>query len=88
MSTKGKGSGVDLVAHMPLGGGLHGTWLMFDHWTRVLVWSTMACHVSDPNYVRVMTVTICDMQLEDVEFQVLMWRAFVKLMNANGVHMP
>jgi hypothetical protein len=40
---------------------------MFNHCKHVLGWSTMACHVYDPNYVRVMTIAICDMQLENVE---------------------
>jgi hypothetical protein len=35
-----------------------------------------------------MTIVICDMQLKDVDSQVLMWRALVKFMKANGVHMP
>jgi hypothetical protein len=35
-----------------------------------------------------MTIAICDMQSEDVEFQVLMWRALMKLMKTNGIHMP
>jgi hypothetical protein len=48
----------------------------------------MAWQVYDPNYVRVMTIAIYDMQLEDVESQVLMWRALMKLMKANGIHMP
>jgi hypothetical protein len=48
----------------------------------------MACHVYDPNYAKVMTIVICDMQLKDVEFQVLIWKAFVKVMKANGFDMP
>jgi hypothetical protein len=73
---------------MQLGGDLEITWLMFNHCKHVLGWSTMAWQVYDPNYVRVMTIAIYDMQLEDVESQVLMWRALMKLMKANGIHMP
>jgi len=40
---------------------------MFDHYRGVLSWTTMACHVYDPNYVKVMIVAICDMQSKDVE---------------------
>ncbi len=84
MSPRGKGNGVDLVSCMQLGGDLQGVWLIFYHCRRVSGWTTMACHVYDPNYAMVMIVAICDMQLEDVQSQVFMW----KVMKANGVHMP
>jgi hypothetical protein len=45
----------------------------------------MACHVYDPNYAKVMTIIVCDMQSKDVESQVFMWRAFIKVMKAKGV---
>jgi len=45
---------------------------MFNHCKCVSGWTTMACYVYDLNYVKVMTFAICDMQLDDVEFQVLM----------------
>jgi hypothetical protein len=51
-------------------------WLMFDHCKHVEGWTTMACHVYDPIYFRVMTIVMFDMQVKDVEFQVLMWGAF------------
>jgi hypothetical protein len=73
---------------MQLGGDLQRTWLMFNHCIHVLGWSTTAWHVYDPNYARVMTIAICDMQSEDVESQVLMWRTLMKFMKANGIHMP
>jgi hypothetical protein len=47
----------------------------------------MACHVYDFNYVRVMTIAICYMQLKDVEFHVFMSRALIKVMRAKGVQM-
>jgi hypothetical protein len=34
----------------------------------------MACHVYDSIYYKVMTIVICDMQLEDIEVQCIMWR--------------
>jgi hypothetical protein len=40
--------------------------MMFDHVKRVKKWTTMACHVYDSTYCHVMTITVCDMQLEDV----------------------
>lgn len=61
---------------------------MFDHCKCVSNWTTMACHVYDLNYVRVMIIVMCDMWLKDVESQVLIWRALVKVMKANSVDMP
>ncbi len=61
---------------------------MFNHYKHILGWITMACHVYDPNYAKVMTIVICDMQLKDVKFQVLISKAFVKVMKTNGFDMP
>ncbi len=61
---------------------------MFDHCKHVPSWITMACHVYDFNYVRVMTIEVCDMQLKEVEFHVFMLRAVIKGMKAKGVQMP
>jgi hypothetical protein len=38
---------------------------MFDHVKRITYWTTMAYHVYDPKYYKVMTITVCDMQYED-----------------------
>jgi hypothetical protein len=38
-----------------------GRMVMFDHVERVKHWTTMACHVYDSVYCRVMTIAICDM---------------------------
>jgi hypothetical protein len=40
---------------------------MFDHVKRVANWTTMACHVYDPIYYKVLTIVVCDMQYEDTE---------------------
>jgi hypothetical protein len=42
---------------------------MFDHVKRVVGWTTMAYHVYDPIYGKVMTIAICDMQFEDIKVQ-------------------
>lgn len=39
----------------------------------VVGWTTMACHVDDPSYYKVMTIVICDMQFEEIEVQRIMW---------------
>ncbi len=58
---------------------------MFDHCKHVEGWTTMACHVYDPIYFRVMTIVMFDMQVKDVEFKVLMWWALLRVMKINGV---
>jgi hypothetical protein len=61
MLEDGPRSGVDLVKCMQPGGDLENAWLMFDHVKRVKEWTTMACHVYDEAYCKVMTITVCDM---------------------------
>ena len=65
MSKVGSGSGVDLVRRMQPGGDLEHAWIMFDHVKCVTNWTTMACHVYDATYQRVMTIACCDFQSED-----------------------
>ena len=48
-------------------------WIMFDHVKRVKDWTSMACHVYDATYCRVMTIAVCDMQSEDVAAQIIFW---------------
>ena len=61
MLTEGPGSGVDLIRRMQVGGDLQNAWMMFDHVKRVKDWTTMACHVYDSQYKKVMTIAICNM---------------------------
>ena len=65
MLTEGPGSGVDLVRRMQTGGDLENARMMFDHVKRVKEWTTMACHVHDPQYKKVMTFqhAICNQRL-------------------------
>jgi hypothetical protein len=85
MLEDGPGSGVDLVKRMQPRGDLENAWLMFDHVKRVKEWTTMACHVYDAAYCKVMTIAICDMQSEDTKVQCIMWRELNDLMAKNGV---
>ena len=57
MSEVEPGSGVHLVRRMQLGGDLESAWIMSDHVKRVIGWTTMACHVYDWTYQRVMTIS-------------------------------
>jgi hypothetical protein len=61
MLVDGPGSGVDLIKRMQLGGDLENAWLIFDHVKRVKEWTTMACHVYNAEYCKVMTITVCNM---------------------------
>jgi hypothetical protein len=79
------GSGMDLVKRMQLGRDLENAWLIFDHVERVQEWTTMACHVYDATYCKVMTIAVCDMQSEDTKVQCIMWRELNELMRQNGV---
>ena len=85
MSVDLEGSGVDLVRRMQPGGDLQDSWIMFDHVKRVDKWTTMACHVYDSRYCKVLTVAICDMQSEDHIAQILFWENLNKVMANNGV---
>jgi hypothetical protein len=66
LSEAGPGSGMHLINRMQSGGDLENAWIMFDQAKRVKHWTTMACHVYDSTYCRVMTIAVCDMQSEDV----------------------
>ena len=88
MSEVGPGSGVDLVKRMQPNGDLENAWLMFDHVKRVKQWTTMACHVYDSTYCRVMTIACCDMQSEDVDAQMVFWKNLNAVMKRHGVDMP
>jgi hypothetical protein len=67
----GPGSGVDLVRRMQPGGDLENAWMMSDHVNRVKGWTTMADHVYDGTYQRVMTISCCDFQSKDKDAQML-----------------
>jgi hypothetical protein len=54
------GSGASLIMRMQLGEDLQNTWIMFDHVKRVVGWTTMACHVYNLAYCKMMTIVICD----------------------------
>ena len=63
-------------------------WMMFDHVKRVKTWATMACHVYNSSYYRVMTIAVCDMQSEDVAAQIVFWRNLNAVVMRHGVKEP
>jgi hypothetical protein len=58
---------------------------MFDHVKRVEVWTSLACHVYESFYYKVMMIAICDMQFEDTKVKCVMWQNLNKVMAKNGV---
>lgn len=88
MSEIGPGSGVDLVQRMQPTGDLENAWIMYDHVKRVKGWTTLACHVYDAHYCKVMTIAACDMQSEDAAAQTLFWRNLNVVMGRYGLPNP
>lgn len=88
MSEVGRASGVDLVRRMQPGQDLEKCWMMFDHVKRVPKWTTMACHVYDPKFRRVLTIACCEFQCEDTSTQVLFWQNLNAVAIRNGVLNP
>jgi hypothetical protein len=65
-------------------GDLQNAWIMFDHVKRVVGWMTMVCHVYDLVYCKVLTITICDMQFENIKVQQLIWTKLNETMLKHG----
>jgi hypothetical protein len=85
MSEVKPGSGVDLVKRMQPDEDLEIAWMMFDHVKRVRQWTTMACHVYDSTYCRVMTIASCGMQSEDCDAHIVFEKNLNFVMERNGV---
>jgi hypothetical protein len=84
----GPGSGVHLVKQMQPRGDLEDAWIVFDHVKRVKHWTTMACHVYDSTYCRVMTIAVCDMQSKDAAAQMVLWKNLNDVMARHGIPKP
>jgi hypothetical protein len=59
---------------MQPGRDLEHAWIIFDRVKRVKNWTTMACHVYDSAYCRIMTIAVYDMQSEDAAAQMVHWK--------------
>ncbi len=46
---------------------------------------TIAYHIYDPIYCKVMMIAICDMQSEDVEAQCMLWRKVNAIVEKKGM---
>lgn len=88
MSTKGPGSGVDLVNRMRPGGNLQDMWVHFDHVHRVLGWPTMSAHVYDPYVRELMTIATCEFMVEDRFAQAEFWKMLNDVVQKCGFAKP
>ena len=57
---------------------------MHDHVKRMEGWTTMGIHVYDPEFWKVVTIAICDMQCEAQDAQVQMWQSLLQVMEVHG----
>jgi hypothetical protein len=82
------GSRVHLVNRMQRRGDLEDTWIMFDHVKCVKHWTTMACHIHDSAYCRVIMIAVCDMQSEDIATQMVLWKNLNDVMARHSIPEP
>jgi hypothetical protein len=73
---------------MQIEGDLENSWMMFNDVKRVQGWTTMAYHVHDHVYCKIMSIAICDMQLEDTEAQCILWKKLNAIVLKKGVRNP
>ena len=85
MSTTGSGSGIDLLTRMGPGKDLEGVWVMFGHVKRIHNWTTMACHIYEPNFCSLIT---SEMKREDADSQLLLWNEIKKCLVDRGIMIP
>jgi hypothetical protein len=69
MSVDGVASRFDLVQQMQLGDDFQNAWMMFDHIKCVQRWTTMAYHIYDLIYCKVVMIMVYDMQSKDTKVQ-------------------
>jgi hypothetical protein len=72
---------------MQLGNGLQNAWMMFDHIKHVQGWTTITYHVYDLVYCKVVTITVYNMQSEDIEVQCILWKKLNVVVKKKGLCM-
>ena len=88
MSTKGPGSGLDLINRMRPGGNLQEMWVRFDHVHRVPGWPTMSAHVYDPFMRELLTIATCEFRVEDRCAQIEFWKMLNTVVQQSGFPIP
>ena len=73
---------------MQPGGDLESSWIMFDHVKRVKHWTTMACHVYDSTYCRVMARCMLRHAIGSQDAQVVFWKNLNAVMERHDVPHP
>jgi hypothetical protein len=53
---------------------MQNAWMMLNNVKCAQGWTTMASHVYNVVYCKVMIIVVCDMQFEDMEAQCILWR--------------
>jgi len=79
--------GFNLVQRMQLGNDLQNAWMMFDHIKHVQGWTTIAYHVYDLVYCKVVTIIGYNMQFEDIEVQCILWKKLNVVVKKKGLGM-
>ena len=64
---------------------MENSWIIFDHVKHLKAWTTLACHVYDSKYCKVLSIACCDMQSENDIVQMLFWENLNSVMSENGV---
>jgi hypothetical protein len=61
MLINGVESGISLITQMQPARDLQNVWIMLDHAKHVVGWITIACHVYNLVYCKMLTIVVCDM---------------------------
>ena len=61
------------------------SWIMFNYVKRLKNCITMACHVYDNQYCKILTIAYYDMQSKDGAIQTFFWKYLNVVMIMNGV---
>jgi hypothetical protein len=86
MSSKGAGSGVDLLKRMRPGNDLFGTWVMFDVMHQITTgWLTFSAHIYDHNYRALCTIFTCKLLAKDADSCKIAWTKMIEIARESGV---
>ena len=71
-------SGVNLIKRTHVGGNMENL-----NVKRSKDWTTFVCHVYDSKFCKVLTITCCDMQFEDIVTQMFFWKKMISIISEN-----
>lgn len=64
---------------------MENSWIMLDHVKHLCNWTTIACHIYNTKYCKVLTIACSDMQLEDAHSPTVSWENLNVVMLGNNV---